>query len=573
MKYINKIASFGCLAMLALLLLTACESMERYQVDSPSWLSDKIDSIADSKNVPVEAMLPEPALLGNEDNSTPWWTAFTSDFKAEPGKTYQFKFINYSNGINNWNNFLVILRNEAKDYEYAILRADCYGWGTGWTGEEIDQHCTVEMEVESKDDRDWGAWLKAMTRAQCVVNISCYENGMCDVKATMKGVNGTLYRQNYLNLKVDPQNLYMAFTVEGGHLEFVEELTDFEDSEPASLTVMNAPKSLEVNADLKEALKNVTGTVTFQSGDTKDVTINNLEYELLGGVETPGNKQLVLMYNKTLFESGAVKPAVFVQQVVVGTAMTSLQVTKNPTRMAYTIYDSEAVTALHGGYPFDPTGIEVTATYSDGTTLVVDNSTLTFSTVPAATGTQNIIIDASGVSTTLAVQVTKSDIVTAHPTPTTLGPTDNSGAWWTYFSDDIEVPAGKTHAVSFTNYSSQNGNWNNWNIVLRRADKQAENSEYGVVRSDNYGWWYGTNPIPNTRYSGGQADWAAWLAAMNGAKVTVYITNCGDGTADVQAVMRGTDNKTYYQYYLGVPVNSTDLWYSFIIDGSHLVFD
>ena len=29
------------------------------------------------------------------------------------------------------------------------------------------------------------------------------------------------------------------------------------------------------------------------------------------------------------------------------------------------------------------------------------------------------------------------------------------------------------------------------------------------------------------------SDWAAWLADMNGAKVTVYVTNCGNGTTAV----------------------------------------
>ena len=30
------------------------------------------------------------------------------------------------------------------------------------------------------------------------------------------------------------------------------------------------------------------------------------------------------------------------------------------------------------------------------------------------------------------------------------------------------------------------------------------------------------------------------FADMNGAKVTVYVTNCGNGTADIQAIMEGT---------------------------------
>ena len=110
------------------------------------------------------------------------------------------------------------------------------------------------------------------------------------------------------------------------------------------------------------------------------------------------------------------------------------------------------------------------------------------------------------------------------------------------------------------------GNWNNFVTILRNS----ANKEYAVVRSDNYGWGDG---YAASRNSGGQADWASWLAAMNGANVTVYVTNCNNGTADVQAVMKGTNGNTYVQYYLGVStVDVNDLCFAFTIDSCHLVF-
>ena len=74
--------------------------------------------------------------------------------------------------------------------------------------------------------------------------------------------------------------------------------------------------------------------------------------------------------------------------------------------------------------------------------------------------------------------------------------------------------------------------------------------------------------------SGGQADWATWLAAMNGAKCTLYVTNCNNGTADVQCIMHGTDGVDYIQYYLGIRnIIPSDLNVSYVLDGSHLVFE
>ena len=165
------------------------------------------------------------------------------------------------------------------------------------------------------------------------------------------------------------------------------------------------------------------------------------------------------------------------------------------------------------------------------------------------------------------MNVSASKVTPATVTPSLLGATDNSSAWWSLHTDNIKVPVGETRMVKFTNYSSKANNWNNFVIVLRASD----NSEYGVFRSDNYGWG---NGYAACSHEGTQGDWATWLAAMNGAKVTVYVTNVNNGTADVQAVMKGTDGKTYTQYYIGVnTVNPADLNFGFTIDSCHLVFN
>ena len=151
---------------------------------------------------------------------------------------------------------------------------------------------------------------------------------------------------------------------------------------------------------------------------------------------------------------------------------------------------------------------------------------------------------------------------------TCLGATDNSTGWWGAHSDNIKVAPGETFVSTFTNYTSGANNWNNFVIVLCKAD----NTEYAVVRADNYGWGAGYEGIATN--SGGQADWAAWLAAMDGAKVTTFVTNNGDGTADVKAVMLGNDGETYTQEYFGIAVSDPDdFYFRFTVDNCHLEFD
>ena len=152
---------------------------------------------------------------------------------------------------------------------------------------------------------------------------------------------------------------------------------------------------------------------------------------------------------------------------------------------------------------------------------------------------------------------------------TTLGATDNSTGWWGAHSENIKVAPNETYVSSFTNYTSGANNWNNFVVVLCRED----NTEFAVVRADNFGWGEGYENNPNLWLSGGQADWGAWLAAMDGAKVTVAVTNNGDGSADVLATMEGNDGNVYTQEYKGISIDPEDFYFRYTVDGCHLEFD
>jgi hypothetical protein len=147
-----------------------------------------------------------------------------------------------------------------------------------------------------------------------------------------------------------------------------------------------------------------------------------------------------------------------------------------------------------------------------------------------------------------------------------IGAEDNSSPFWDAHSADINVPVGKTMTQRFRNYTNGANNWNNFCVVLTRKD----NTEYAVVRADNYGW--GDSYAACTP-SGGQVDWASWLSAMDDALVTVSVTNNG-GSVDVKTVMIGNDGVTYKQDYIGIsPTDGDNVRMRMTIDGSHLVFE
>ena len=149
-----------------------------------------------------------------------------------------------------------------------------------------------------------------------------------------------------------------------------------------------------------------------------------------------------------------------------------------------------------------------------------------------------------------------------------VGTPDCSTGWWTAFTQNVQVKAHQVCTVNFTNYTSGANNWNNFVLIMNKADIT---KEYAVVRADNWGWGDGYAACTP---SGGQADWGAWLAAMNGAKVTLKIANNGDGTADVKAVMHGTDGVDYIQDYIGInTIDPDDFYFRFTVDSSYLVFE
>ena len=212
----------------------------------------------------------------------------------------------------------------------------------------------------------------------------------------------------------------------------------------------------------------------------------------------------------------------------------------------------------------------VTATYSSGQTREVDHARLNFSVIPAKAGSHTVTItpaNENGISATVEVTVAESTTSAVNNSTNLVGAEDNSTGFWGAFSDDFNVPTGETKQIIFTNYSNLAGNWNNFIVILRKADM----TEYAVVRADNYGWGNGYQrlyPQRHTRRLG-------YLACRHErSQVTVYVTNCGNGTADIQAVMEGTTSSTSTQYYLGInTVEPSDLNFALTVDSCHLVFN
>lgn len=571
MKHLNKLASVFCVAAMGLTALTGCEGSDLFSVNGPDWISEKADSIANANQ--GQAPTISPLVLGAEDNSDAFWAShLDQDIKVPSNKIYTVGFTNYSSGANNYNNYYVVLRSADKTKEYAVLRSDDYGWSTNYDNGYTN--CTHS----NTGSADWATWLTAMNGAHVTVAVTNNGDNTADVVATVEGTDGKTYVQNYSGIGVESGDLYLDFTTDGCHYVFDKaevDVADAVDQQPSSMELINVPEEVDKNSTLAEATAGIKGKVTYSGGTVKEVAASDLSFMLVPGtglntdgkLDQVGEYYVVATLNKTMFGKTAEKSVSASAKINVVAGIKSIKITKAPSRTKYYFYNSAALKGVDHTLAFDPTGMEVTATYVEGAPAVLDNSKLTFSKIPATAGTHQVTITTeNGKKTTVDVTVAESAVKAVTMSPSVLGAEDNSTMWTAPTYTEFEkIALGQTAVIKFTNYSNLGGNWNNFLAVLRSGD-----AEQTVLRADNWGWGAGYEASVK---SDGQADWATWLAAMNGAQVTAYFTNCGNGTVDAQFIMVGTDGNTYNQYYLGLNnFDPSDVQVGFSVDGSHLNF-
>lgn len=586
MKHFYKITFFCCAAALWMLALASCEGGELYDVNAPEWISDKIQEIEDSKKEPedevLEGMQEDVYTIGNTDFTSGFWAAFSKYYVIPDGEKWNAVFNLNINPADNtyYKNFALIITNDVERggegyTEYGAIRFDVTGnpetYNSQW-GDHIDfQYISGTLLLDPVDNKDENVQKLG---GKVTLTVDRTSENAFTVKMT-NGVATKTYAQPNkepnLNADASNTNIRCFLVPEGSYIDFLQTnivpvggLTSAADKNPVPMVLQNVPAQISLGTSLEEAMTNISAIVTFEEGVTKTVTASELSFSAIPDINQTGDKTLVAVYNKTFKGENCDKPIVANASFKVVGVLQSISITTAPSRTKPYYYTSEDAKSCT--MPFDPTGMVVTGTYSDGSSVVIDNAKLSFSAIPAKAGSQPVTITA-GENITATVNVTVSEATVVKNSTDMIGTEDNSTAFWGAHSDDFNVPAGQTKSITFTNYSSLSDNWNNFVVILRKADL----TKYAVVRADNYGWGTGYGACtPN----GTQGDWATWLAGMNGAKVTVYVTNCGNGTADVQAVMVGTTSTISTQCYWGInTIDANDLNFALTIDGCHLVFN
>ena len=581
MKHLNKIASAFCAAALGMLALTSCEGGDLYKMDAPDWIAEKVDSIKQA-NTPEElvGMMDDYYPIGETDFTASFWT-LGKTYVVPAGKKWNAEFTLTVNPDNKYyKNFYIVLNSADMGTEYGVIRFDNDPSKNSEWGSHIDRSLVVANFGNASGTDDIDPSVQNMN-GKITLTVERQDGGIY-----INFTNGTLsksYIQNtpFPDAATSSQDICCRIGVEGSFVQFlttnIEPIggcTSKEDKQPVSMLLKNVPSEIQQGVALEEAMKKVTAVVTYEQDVIKEVTADQLVFNSIPDISDPGKKTLVVMYAKTTNGAAANKPIMASAEFEVipsADKMTSLVLKSAPKRTTYYLYNSDAVSDVKGRtLVFDREGLELTATYEGGYTTSYNLDSLEYSAIKAQTGAQTVTMKAkNGKTISVDINIAESALKLHKMAEEDLGVEDCTAAWWSVFTKDVKVPAGETYQIDFTNYSSLANNWNNFVLILRNANLQ----EYAVLRADYYGWGVGYEGNPNLLVGVYPELWDEWLLAMDGAKVSLYITNSNNGTADVQAVIKGSDGKTYKLYYLNIrAVEPSDLNFSFTCDGSYLVF-
>ena len=583
----------------------------------------------------IEGMEEDVYTIGATDYSTGWWAQFSKYYQIPEGQKWiaQFNLNINPNATNTYKNYAMIICNDedrgAANYkEYGAIRFDNQPSGNSEWGDYIDRSLvtsdlTFDTDTDTGVDKLGGKVTLTVDRTNGGLVVTMTNGAVTKVynqTSPLANLNADASNTNIRCFLV-PEGSYISFL--GSTIEPIGGFTSREDKQPLSMTLNGVPKKVLQGTDIADAFANVTATVQFEQEVSATVAAKDLTFQAVPDMYTLGKKMLVAAYAKT-YKGEAATPVIATAEFeVVDKMYTSIGATDNST--PFWGAHSENI-KVNPGETFVSTFTNYTNGVSNWNNFVVvlcsaDGATeyavvradnygwgtgyaactpsmedgrdwaTWLSAMDGAKVTTYVTNNGDGTADIKAVMVgndgntytqSYTGINTVDPNncyfnftvdnshiefDDVLGNEDNTTPWWTAHSTDIKVPSGKTYTTRFKNYTNGAANWNNFLVVLTRED----NTEYTVLRADNYGW--GDSYATCTPSMEDGRDWATWLSAMDGATVYVSVSNKGT-TADVKCIMVGNDGLTYKQNYLGIsPIEANNMRFRFTVEGGHLVFE
>ena len=141
-------------------------------------------------NIDAEAEETTPVYypVSQQKNKTAgFWTNFSSDYVLKSGKKAEFKFYNYSDEVNNWDNWALVAatasRGASNYAEYFVLRNDNYAWFTKLGGNTNENTANVNFTLDN--NFDWTNFKQDMNGSLVDMVVEYVASGTIKVNATI----------------------------------------------------------------------------------------------------------------------------------------------------------------------------------------------------------------------------------------------------------------------------------------------------------------------------------------------------------------------------------------------------
>ena len=144
---------------------------------------------------------------------------------------------------------------------------------------------------------------------------------------------------------------------------------------------------------------------------------------------------------------------------------------------------------------------------------------------------------------------------------------NTTSAWWTNFSADYKLQAGKKAQFKFYNYSNAANNWCNWALYGANVTHGATGyAEYFGIRCDNWNNTTASNTGCVSNYV-----WDTFKNDMNGSLVDMTVEYAANGAFKMTATITTTSKKVYnYSFSTTIASKPSQLNLFFVNEGSYI---
>ena len=175
----------------------------------------------------------DTTIVGAEDNSAAFWTAFSNYYTIQADETLTLEFDNYTDKTQNWHNWLAVVTTDADRgadgySEYVVLRADNYAWQYALNTGPDSSH---DWYTSLTSNYNWETFLADMDGAHVVMTVKRL-GATVTINADMTTTGGNSYNEQFVIECGDgTQPIRTFLSTEGGHLVIDNDKTKIATSE------------------------------------------------------------------------------------------------------------------------------------------------------------------------------------------------------------------------------------------------------------------------------------------------------------------------------------------------------